>query len=118
MAAHRKTRAPAVVIVGRLFRRGMVSLQLVVGGFVHGGTTGRQKRGGKQEDEAENSCGHAWEKSRAGRGAAPHILMNRLMPRMNAAIDAATSRPKLPRMTYSQIVEMMLKKEGMLASHL
>lgn len=48
-----------------------------------------------------------------GNGASRHILMNRVTPRMNAAIDAATSSPKLPRMTYSHTVEMMLKNDGM-----
>ncbi len=90
----------------------MVGVHLIVRRFIQGGAAGRQKRGGQQQRETQYSCEHNAEK-KCRAVAILHILMKRLMPRMKAAIEAATSRAKLPRMTYSQIVEMMLKNDGM-----
>ncbi len=113
MRADGDARAPAVVVSGRGGRgSGVIRVHLVIGGFIHRAAPRWQQRRGEQEQQTENAREHKKKEIRAGRDAT-HILMKRLMPRMNAAIEKATSRPKLPRMAYSQIVEIMLKNDGM-----
>lgn len=53
-----------------------------------------------------------------GKRTRRYIFINRVTPNMNAAMEAATRMVKLPRIMYSQTVDMTVMIEGIRAMNL
>ena len=107
-----------IVASGLLIRPTVKGVHLVISRLIHVSATDRGERENEDEQQEKGAgqggcCGLA-----GGFAEDHHILMKRVTPRINASTDAVTIKAKLPRMRYSQMVEMMVKMDGMRASSL
>ncbi len=91
-----------MAVVG-LIRRGVKCI--VFAGLVGVPAIGAGNQRQRDSERCQSKCNPS----------AHHILIKRLTPRTNAAIMAMTSSAKLPRITSSQMVERMLKNDGIFA---
>ncbi len=104
-----------IIVGGTRLQRGRGVIRAVIGGGaadLHDGQRQQQETSQYFEIHRLRLSKNKPRVTPKGKRPTHHILMKRVTPMMNAAIEAATTMAKLPRMIYSHTVEMTVMMEG------